>query len=911
MIDLIILGILLLGAIFLFALINDFLEKVLIIMGAVIIYLGIISSLYLIGEKGFFVIQFAVIALIFNIAYRAADRKGYPWKGPFLICICILITTLISGVAYDIIGRTNIINYLFIIPLQIMFIGFVAAILSFGINVVLKENRIGSNTFFIISVCFAVVSFLTLPLSLRGYDSINNNIQDLQFLLVTNGFLELMLGLLICIVIVSIILNYMIYHYNGNGSSTAIFGIIIILAPSAYFFMTDYPYIQIDKIDSVIIGDDILVKGYTNRLNENSVTITLHDAGGKQIYQNNIWIKDERFVTTINTKNFYDGLYSLNIEAGRISKIEEISVKIGNLKDVSIYPQEVILGNPLEVSASIGNSDNKVSSVNLNMKLDGNIIQSKPISIQPNSIEIVKFNIDSKNAGVGKHTINIGGQEAIFIVKPVPFLRLNSISGDLGIGKDLTITGNSNLPDGTSILITVKNTDSELARQTATINSGSFSSAISTTDAKEGIYTIKADDLSGATDTTTITFIKFKADLVVVGLSVNPSEPIIGESATITITVKNNGNIEGTRNVELKVDGLVRQSKPITIQANSIKEVQFTIQEDVGLHNIEIDGYTKSLIVKVKPVIQLNKISNVRVGQDLTISGTTNMPDNTKILVTAKSGDASLISQSTFAKDGSFSATFTTADAKEGIYTIKAEDSKGIYDTTSLLISTEIPELNYDLSVSPKDVTPDGTVTASVTIKNNVNIVKDVVLNLKVDDQIRQSQTISIPSNSIKVVSFDIKNEKVGSHIIDVNGYVTSYSVSAPAPITVTDISTNELRIQLRSDKTIISKNENIFLTLSAINKITNTKDVHLQVILVIPSGLSTTETSFAKSGVGQYVSDSIIKSGESRTEYINVGVMPNQIGTFTITGEVIYYFGDDRNNGGTQKISLPITVVG
>lgn len=625
--------------------------------------------------------------------------------------------------------------------------------------------------------------------------------------------------------------------------------------------------------------------------------------------QKTVSIKNGKFNTFFDSSGLDGGLYQVEVFSWKNSVNKSFNLILANIEDVSIIRSSDIFGTPTTVVVSMKNPSNENKKFNLNLWLDDALSQKTEVSIAPNSFETVKFNLN--NLGVGIHKINIGGHEKLIEVKPVPLIKLDKISGDIGIGRDLTITGTSNRPDGTSVLITIKNADSELARQTTTINNGRFSSTISTSNAKEGIYTVKADDLSGASDSTPITFIKLKADLTVIGMSVNPSELIVGDSATITATVKNNGNIEGSRNVELKVDGLVRKSKSIQIQPNSIKEVQFTVQEDVGIHNIEIEGYTKSLTFKVKPVIQLNKIYNVRVGQDLTISGITNMPDDTKILVTAKSGDVSLTPQTIIVKDGSFSTIFTTGNAKEGIYTIKAEDSKGIYDTTSVLISTEIPELNYDLSVSPKDVTPDGTVTASITIKNNVDVVKDVVLNLKVDDQIRQSQTVSIPPNSIKVVSFDIKNEKVGSHIIDINGYVTSYSVSAPAPITVTDISTNELRIQLRSDKTIISKNENIFLTLSAVNKITNTKDVHLQVILVIPSGLSATETSFAKSGVGQYVSDSIIRSGESKTEFINVGVMPNQIGIFTITGEVVYYLGDDKNNGGTQKISLPITVIG
>ncbi|MEA1864589.1 MAG: LamG-like jellyroll fold domain-containing protein [Euryarchaeota archaeon] len=124
------------------------------------------------------------------------------------------------------------------------------------------------------------------------------------------------------------------------------------------------------------------------------------------------------------------------------------------------------------------------------------------------------------------------------------------------------------------------------------------------------------------------------------------------------------------------------------------------------------------------------------------------------------------------------------------------------------------------------------------------------------------------------------------------------------APKPSTKISTAS--VHLHGEKTDVVMGEDVLLKLSAVNKITK-PTMTLQVILIPPSGMSVTSADFVDSGAGLYTSTYVIEPGVGRD--IEVGIRSNQVGNFVVNGEVIYYFGDDKENAEEHLLSLPITV--
>ncbi|NLN44765.1 MAG: CUB domain-containing protein [Methanosarcina sp.] len=112
--------------------------------------------------------------------------------------------------------------------------------------------------------------------------------------------------------------------------------------------------------------------------------------------------------------------------------------------------------------------------------------------------------------------------------------------------------------------------------------------------------------------------------------------------------------------------------------------------------------------------------------------------------------------------------------------------------------------------------------------------------------------------------------------------------------------------VQLYGEKTDITLGEDILLRLSAVNLITK-PTMHVQVILLPPSGMSVTSSEFIQSGAGQYTTTYELEPGAGKD--IEVRIKSNQIGDFDVNGRVIYYFEGDLENAEDHKLILPIKV--
>lgn len=111
----------------------------------------------------------------------------------------------------------------------------------------------------------------------------------------------------------------------------------------------------------------------------------------------------------------------------------------------------------------------------------------------------------------------------------------------------------------------------------------------------------------------------------------------------------------------------------------------------------------------------------------------------------------------------------------------------------------------------------------------------------------------------------------------------------------------------LHGEKTDVALGENVLLKLSAVNIIGN-PTMHVQVIIIPPSGWSVTSSEFAKSVAGQYSTTYDLESGGGKD--IEVRIVPNQVGDdFKVEGRIVYYFGDDVATREDHTLKLPIKV--
>jgi transcriptional regulator with XRE-family HTH domain len=83
------------------------------------------------------------------------------------------------------------------------------------------------------------------------------------------------------------------------------------------------------------------------------------------------------------------------------------------------------------------------------------------------------------------------------------------------------------------------------------------------------------------------------------GLTISPAEVEIGEAANIDVTITNTGDLSGTFDVVLKVDGTVTETQSVIIAGHESQEVSFEVSRNVaGTYTIGIEGLSGTLTVK-------------------------------------------------------------------------------------------------------------------------------------------------------------------------------------------------------------------------------------------------------------------------------------------------------------------------
>jgi len=87
------------------------------------------------------------------------------------------------------------------------------------------------------------------------------------------------------------------------------------------------------------------------------------------------------------------------------------------------------------------------------------------------------------------------------------------------------------------------------------------------------------------------------SDLTIISAEVN-----IGEKVTITVSVKNTGDLTGTYKVTLKVNDEVVESKEVSLIGGASQRVTFTTSKTTaGTYNVSVDGQAGKFVVKPPP----------------------------------------------------------------------------------------------------------------------------------------------------------------------------------------------------------------------------------------------------------------------------------------------------------------------
>ena len=138
----------------------------------------------------------------------------------------------------------------------------------------------------------------------------------------------------------------------------------------------------------------------------------------------------------------------------------------------------------------------------------------------------------------------------------------------------------------------------EEAKEVTVAAGASTGVAFTTSQGEAGTYSVDVNGLTGSF-TVMEEVVPLPPTFTPSSLRVSPDQADIGETVTISISVANTGGEAGSYTVTLKIDGVVEETKEVTVDAGASTGVNFTTSRDeAGTYSVDVNGLTGSFTVK-------------------------------------------------------------------------------------------------------------------------------------------------------------------------------------------------------------------------------------------------------------------------------------------------------------------------
>jgi chitodextrinase len=126
----------------------------------------------------------------------------------------------------------------------------------------------------------------------------------------------------------------------------------------------------------------------------------------------------------------------------------------------------------------------------------------------------------------------------------------------------------------------------------------------------EGTYVVEVDDLVGGFTVESPPTPLKPAEFIISGLTVSPTEVSEGEEVTVSVTVTNIGEMNGTHTLEIEIDGEKLEGQPIetALEGGASTTVTTTVTEEPGDHIVKVDGLTDGFTVTASPAFALSPV---------------------------------------------------------------------------------------------------------------------------------------------------------------------------------------------------------------------------------------------------------------------------------------------------------------
>jgi uncharacterized membrane protein len=287
---------------------------------------------------------------------------------------------------------------------------------------------------------------------------------------------------------------------------------------------------------------------------------------------------------------FIDG--PVNFAPGEPSvTFREVSPNV-SVREATLGADRIHVGEPVDVTTIVENTGREAGTKTIELRIDGEAVASREVTVGPESSQTVTFTRTFEEAGTFAIAVDEVAAGTLTVEVPPANLSIRSATLDrerVRPGESATVAvtvANDGGESGTRSLNLSVN-GSVVETRTVTVAGGESRTVNFTRTFEEaGTFATAVDEVEAGTLAVEVP----PANLSIRSATLDRERVRPGESATVAVTVANDGGESGTRSLNLSVNGSVVETRTVTVAGGESRTVNFTRTfEEAGTFATAVD----------------------------------------------------------------------------------------------------------------------------------------------------------------------------------------------------------------------------------------------------------------------------------------------------------------------------------
>lgn len=269
------------------------------------------------------------------------------------------------------------------------------------------------------------------------------------------------------------------------------------------------------------------------------------------------------------------------------------------LSSLEISPQVGLAGETVTVLATLSYSGDVRGDYEAELSVDGVVEQRQTFSAEPQSSRTISFHLTMEEPG--SYVVQVGKLKTPFTVLEAADLGVSPT--EVEVNQPVTVTAKLQnvIEDEVPYRCRLLCQGEEVEARDITMAGNSMEEVTFTlSPASSGTHQVELLGLSGSFR------VLRPAEFEFTDFNLEPNPVGVGGVTTVTVRIENVGEVEGSYDLNLVVDGLAEETRPVPLPAGVVKTETFTVSRDSpGSYSLQLGGQQAELMV-----IQTERLAN-------------------------------------------------------------------------------------------------------------------------------------------------------------------------------------------------------------------------------------------------------------------------------------------------------------